>query len=89
MSFLLTGQKSLKMGKWRKMSLSLLTSRSIKIQFHLKTLSPFKTSGIRIGSPAITSRGMGEKNRKIAELIVKALENYQKRNYFRGGSSRG
>lgn len=43
-----------------------------------ETLSPFKTSGIRIGSPAITSRGMGEKeSRLIAELIVKALENYQ------------
>lgn len=43
-----------------------------------ETLSPFKTSGIRIGSPAITSRGMGEKeSRAIAELIVKALENYQ------------
>ncbi|SEP60476.1 glycine hydroxymethyltransferase [Streptococcus equinus] len=43
-----------------------------------ETLSPFKTSGIRIGSPAITSRGMGEKeSRLIAELIVKTLENYQ------------
>lgn len=43
-----------------------------------ETLSPFKTSGIRIGSPAITSRGLGEKeSRLIAELIVKALENYQ------------
>ena len=43
-----------------------------------ETLSPFKTSGIRIGSPAITSRGMGEnESRLIAELIVKALENYQ------------
>mgnify|MGYP002277118410 FL=1 len=43
-----------------------------------ETLSPFKPSGIRIGSPAITSRGMGEKeSRAIAELIVKALENYQ------------
>ena len=43
-----------------------------------ETLSPFKASGIRIGSPAITSRGMGEnESRLITELIVKALENYQ------------
>ena len=43
-----------------------------------ETLSPFKTSGIRIGSPAITSRGMGEnESRLITELIVKTLENYQ------------
>lgn len=43
-----------------------------------ETLSPFKTSGIRIGTPAITSRGMGEaESRTIAELIVKTLENHQ------------
>lgn len=43
-----------------------------------ETLSPFKTSGIRIGSPAITSRGMGvDQARQIAELMVKTLENYQ------------
>ena len=42
-------------------------------------LSPFKTSGIRVGSPAITSRGMGEaESRKIAELMVEALENHDK-----------
>ena len=42
-------------------------------------LSPFKTSGIRVGSPAITSRGMGEaESRKIAELMVEALENQDK-----------
>ena len=41
-------------------------------------LSPFKTSGIRIGSPAITSRGMGVKEaRRIAELMVKTLEHYE------------
>ena len=42
-------------------------------------LSPFKTSGIRVGSPAITSRGMGEaESRKIAELMVETLENHDK-----------
>lgn len=42
-------------------------------------LSPFKTSGIRVGSPAITSRGMGEaESRKIAELMIQALENHDK-----------
>ena len=42
-------------------------------------LSPFKTSGIRVGSPAITSRGMGEaESRKIAELMIQALENHEK-----------
>ena len=42
-------------------------------------LSPFKTSGIRVGSSAITSRGMGEaESRKIAELMIQALENHDK-----------
>lgn len=42
-------------------------------------LSPFKTSGIRVGSPAITSRGMGEaESRKIAELMIQDLENHDK-----------
>ena len=39
-------------------------------------LSPFKTSGIRIGTAAVTARGFGpEECRKVAELIVKTLEN--------------
>lgn len=39
-------------------------------------LSPFKTSGIRIGTAAVTARGFGPKEcRKVAELIVKTLEN--------------
>lgn len=45
-----------------------------------ETLSPFKTSGIRIGSPAITSRGFGENEaRKVAQLMIKALKNHDKK----------
>ncbi|HEP7353040.1 TPA: serine hydroxymethyltransferase [Streptococcus pyogenes] len=41
-----------------------------------ETLSPFKTSGIRIGCAAITSRGMSVKeSQTIARLIIKALVN--------------
>ena len=41
-----------------------------------ETLSPFKTSGIRIGPAAITARGFGEEeSRKVAELIIKTLKN--------------
>ncbi|OJF91374.1 serine hydroxymethyltransferase [Alkalibacterium sp. 20] len=39
-----------------------------------ETLSPFKTSGIRIGTPAITTRGFKEEEcRKVAELIIGTL----------------
>lgn len=40
------------------------------------TKSPFVTSGIRIGTPAVTSRGMKENEMKrIAEIINTAIEN--------------
>lgn len=40
-------------------------------------LSPFKTSGIRIGTPAITTRGFKEDDaRQVARLIVTAIENF-------------
>ena len=40
-----------------------------------ETLSPFVTSGIRIGTPAITTRGMKEREMElIAQWIQKALE---------------
>lgn len=40
--------------------------------------SPFVTSGIRIGTPAMTTRGFGEDEfRKVSELINHVLENHQ------------
>ena len=42
-----------------------------------ETRSPFVTSGIRLGTPAITSRGMkAEDMPRIAGLIDKALMNH-------------
>lgn len=41
-----------------------------------ETESPFKTSGIRLGSAAMTSRGLKEEDfRKIGKIIVEALKN--------------
>lgn len=40
--------------------------------------SPFVTSGIRIGTSALTSRGMKEKEMEtIAEIINKAINNFE------------
>ena len=41
-----------------------------------ETESPFKTSGIRLGSPAMTTRGFKEKEfEMIGHIIAKALKN--------------
>lgn len=46
--------------------------------------SPFVTSGIRLGTPAITTRGFKETETKLmGELIVKALKNAQNENILK------
>jgi len=42
------------------------------------TKSPFVTSGIRVGTPAVTTRGMKENDmKKIAEIINTAIDNHE------------
>jgi glycine hydroxymethyltransferase len=44
-----------------------------------ETRSPFVTSGVRIGTPALTTRGMKEKEmEQIGGMIVETLENIEK-----------
>ena len=53
-----------------------ITANKNSIPF--ETLSPFKTSGIRIGTPAITSRGFTEDDAvEVAKLVVKALREHE------------
>ena len=42
------------------------------------TRTPMDPSGIRLGTPAITTRGFGEKeSREVAEIIVEVLKNHE------------
>lgn len=53
-----------------------ITANKNSIPF--EQLSPFKTSGIRIGTPAITTRGFKEDDCvEVAKLIVKVLKNHE------------
>ena len=39
-------------------------------------LSPFVTSGIRLGTPALTTRGLKEDDiRQVADIIARVIEN--------------
>ncbi|GAK48654.1 serine hydroxymethyltransferase [Secundilactobacillus oryzae JCM 18671] len=43
-----------------------------------ETLSPFKTSGVRLGTPAITTRGFDEADsQEVAKIILAAIENHE------------
>lgn len=58
------------------------TLDKIKITVNKNTIpndteNPFNTSGIRLGSPAMTTRGLKEEEfKKIGNIIVRALDNY-------------
>jgi glycine hydroxymethyltransferase len=69
--------KVTEMGMNGKEAESLLDSVNITVNKNsipYEQLSPFKTSGIRIGTPAITSRGMKEEEAvEVARLIIRTL----------------
>ena len=48
-----------------------------------ETRSPFVTSGVRLGTPALTTRGMKEAEmEKVAGWIVDVLAHYQDERYL-------
>ncbi|VTS25908.1 serine hydroxymethyltransferase [Streptococcus pseudoporcinus] len=76
--FLVDVTKVIESGKMAQNLLDEVNITLNKNSIPFETLSPFKTSGIRIGCAAITSRGMGlEESKAIAHLIIKALVNHQ------------
>ncbi|CAM4200915.1 serine hydroxymethyltransferase [Streptococcus penaeicida] len=75
--FLVDVTKVIESGKLAQNLLDEVNITLNKNSIPFETLSPFKTSGIRIGCAAITSRGMGvEESKAIANLIIKALVNH-------------
>ena len=49
-----------------------------KIMVPFDSRSPFQTSGLRVGTPAITTRGLKEKHMEpIVEMIDEVINNYE------------
>jgi glycine hydroxymethyltransferase len=64
-------------GKQAEKSLELAGITANKNMVPFDQRSPFVTSGIRLGTPALTTRGMKEKEMdKIAEIINTAIQNF-------------
>jgi glycine hydroxymethyltransferase len=68
-------------GKQAEISLELAGMTVNKNMVPFDQRSPFVTSGIRVGTPALTSRGMKEKEMiRIAEFINEAVNKYNDEN---------
>ena len=53
-------------------------SLRIKTRFHYDTESPFVTSVVRLGTPAVTTRGFKEEEMKeIASIMATVLKNHE------------
>jgi glycine hydroxymethyltransferase len=49
------------------------------------TRSPFVASGIRLGTPSVSTRGMGiDEMQKIADLIKRVRDNHENEEYLAG-----
>ena len=64
-------------GKQAQEALDSVSITTNKEAIPAEKLSPFKTSGIRLGTPAITTRGFKEDDcRQVARLIVRTIDNH-------------
>lgn len=77
--FLVDVTKVVENGKFAQNLLDEVNITLNKNSIPFETLSPFKTSGIRLGTAAVTARGFKEEEcRQVAQLIIKALKHADK-----------